>query len=54
MIERILIATAAGLISGGVTLIVGGSLTLAIVLCLATAVLTVLFRDLFLFIGWGD
>lgn len=54
MIERLILATSAGVISAGVTLLLGGSDNLAIVLAGVAALLTAIFRDLWLLFGWDD
>lgn len=54
MLERMVIAGLAGAASGVVTLLLGGSYTLALILAGVAGLLSALFRDLFLLFGWDD
>lgn len=50
--ERLVIAAAAGAVSGGVTFVLGGSQTLVLVLAGLSFVLTLVLKDLVAFFGW--
>lgn len=53
--ERLTIALAAGALSSGVTFVLGGSHALIVVCGIASTLLTLILRDVFvLFFGWDD